>query len=98
MCRYILSIRLEGTGEAQESAVLQWVEEHVPGAELQQKSPGSLSFSVAQEVRLACSSCNVACKLQCRASVDEKQHQSASDSSWNRRMSKYRRLGVVASG
>ena len=29
--------------------MLRWVEEHVPGAELQQKSPGNISFSVAQQ-------------------------------------------------
>ena len=50
MCRYILSIRLKQPSEAEESAVLQWVEHTAPGAELQQKSPGVLSFSIAQEV------------------------------------------------
>lgn len=56
MCRYILSIRLKQLGEAEESAVLQWVEHAAPGAELQQTSPGDLSFSIAQEVCLVSSS------------------------------------------
>ena len=30
--------------------MLRWVEEHVPGADLQQKSPGNISFSIAQQV------------------------------------------------
>ena len=51
-CRYILSIRLKQPGEAEEAAVLQWVEHAAPGAELQQKTPGNLSFSIAQEVCL----------------------------------------------
>ena len=55
-CRYILSIRLKQPGEAEESALQQWVEQAAPGAELQQKTPGNLSFSIAQEVCLICSS------------------------------------------
>lgn len=49
-CRYILSLRLGEHGEAEESRVPQWVEQHVPGAELQQSSPGNISFSIAQQV------------------------------------------------
>ncbi len=56
MCRYILSIRIKRPGAAEESAVLQWVEQATPGAELQQKTPGNLSFSIAQEVCLICNS------------------------------------------
>ena len=52
VCRYILSIRLKQAGEAEEAAVLQWVEHAAPGAEVQQRSPGNLSFSIAQEVCL----------------------------------------------
>ena len=48
--RYILSVRLRHHGQAEESRALCWVEEHVPGAELQQKSPGNISFSIAQQV------------------------------------------------
>ena len=30
--------------------MLRWVEDYVPGAELQQRSPGNISFSIAQQV------------------------------------------------
>ena len=46
-------MRLKQHREAEESAVLEWVEEHIPAAELQQQSPGSLSFSIAQEVNIS---------------------------------------------
>ncbi len=45
-------MRLKQHREAEESAVLEWVEQHVPAAELQQQSPGSLSFIIAQEVKI----------------------------------------------
>ena len=55
--RYILNVRLRHHGQAEESRALRWVEEHMPGAELQQKSPGKISFSIAQQVSRHCRPC-----------------------------------------
>ena len=50
ICRYVLNIPLRQLGEVEESRVQEWVEHHVPGAELQHRTPGNMSFSIAQQV------------------------------------------------
>lgn len=52
ICRYVLNIPLRQLGEVEESRVQEWVERHVPGAELQHRTPGNMSFSIAQQVSL----------------------------------------------